>query len=206
MIEVNLFSVPTADYDAYVGKCVARARVDIKSMGVSVLEFVKGFLRDNLDNLESALSNSSLVDLINSDSAMTNLDFASIGYLLRQIGYRVEIWNVADDEENPKSIGAGTLEYNVINRNFLQHDYPTVTKLVPSESQNLAEVAGMIVEQSGLFDESKFGGVKNPFTILINNLKDEEGKLGVINSSIITKVYSLLNEMGIGIYCATSEE
>lgn len=205
MIEVNLFSVPAADYDVTVGKCVSRARFDKESMGVSVLEFVKGFLRDNLDNLESSMSNSDLVDFINSDQAMTSADFASLQYLLGQIGYKVTIWNVADDEENANSVGAGTLEYNVINHNFLQSDYPTVTKLIPTEDQNVAEVVGMIVEQSGLFDESKFSGVKNPFTILINNLKDEDGKLGKINSSIITKVYTLLDQMGINIFCATND-
>ena len=205
MIEVNLFSVPAADYDVTVGKCVSRARFDKEFMGVSVLEFVKGFLRDNLDNLESSMSNSDLVDFINSDQAMTSADFASLQYLLGQIGYKVTIWNVADDEENANSVGAGTLEYNVINHNFLQSDYPTVTKLIPTEDQNVAEVVGMIVEQSGLFDESKFSGVKNPFTILINNLKDEDGKLGKINSSIITKVYTLLNQMGINIFCATND-
>ena len=205
MIEVNLFSVPAADYDVTVGKCVSRARFDKESMGVSVLEFVKGFLRDNLDNLESSMSNSDLVDFINSDQAMTSADFASLQYLLGQIGYKVTIWNVADDEENANSVGAGTLEYNVINHNFLQSDYPTVTKLIPTEDQNVAEVVGMIVEQSGLFDESKFSGIKNPFTILINNLKDEDGKLGKINSSIITKVYTLIDQMGINIFCATND-
>lgn len=206
MIEVNLFSVPTADYDVTVGKCVSRARFDKESMGVSVLEFVKGFLRDNLDNLESSISNSNLVDLINSDQAITNTDFASIQYLLRQIGYVVTIWNVADDEENANSVGAGTIEYNVINRNFLQSDYPTVTKLIPPENQNVSDIVGTIVEQSGLFDESKFAGIKNPFTIYINNLKDENGKFGRVNSSIITKIYTLLDQMGISVFCATSEE
>ena len=205
MIEVNLFSIPTSDSDVNVGKCVSRARVDLDGIGVSVLEFVKGFLRDNLDNLEGSISNSNLVDYINSDTVMTSVDFASLGYLLTQIGYKVTVWNVADDEENPKGVGAGTLEYNIINRNFLQHDYPTVTKLVPGD-KNVAEVVGEIISQSGLFDESKFGGVKNPFTLLVNNLKDEEGKVGIINYSIITKLYSLLDQMGFGIFCATSEE
>ena len=206
MIEVNLFSVPTADFDATVGKCVSRARFDKESMGVSVLEFVKGFLSDNMDNLESAIANSDLVSLINSDQAMTSIDFASINYLLGQVGYKVYIWNVADDEENPNSVPAGTLEYNVINRNFLQNDYPTVTKLIQAENQSVSDIASMIVEQSGLFDEGKFAGIKNPFNILVNNLKDEAGKLGRVNSSIITRIYSLLDQMGINIFCATSEE
>lgn len=205
MIEVNLFSIPTSDADTNVGKCVSRARVDLNGLGVSILEFVKGFLRDNLDNLEGAISNSNLTEFINSDVTMTRIDLASLSYLLTQIGYKVTIWNVAEDEENPKGVGSGTLEYNIINRNFLQNDYPTVTKLIPGNS-NVAEVVTEIVEQSGLFDETKFAGVRNPFNIYLNNLKDEEGKVGIINSSIITKLYSLLDQMGISIFCATSEE
>lgn len=206
MIEVNLFSVSTADIDHTVGKCVSRARFDKDAMGISILEFVKGFISDNLDNLESGLKNSDLVNYIHSDQSMTTVDFASLNYLLERIGYKVTIWNVADDEENAKTVGAGTIEYNVINHNYIQHDYPTVTKFIPTEGENVAEIVGMIVEQSGLFDESKFAGSRNPFTILINNLKDEKGKLGNINSSIITKVYSLLDQMGFNVFCATSEE
>lgn len=206
MIEVNLFSIPTADYEASVGKCVSRARFDKEAMSTSILEFVKGFLRDNLDNLESAISNSDLVSLINSDTAINTVDLASIKYLLGQLGYKLTIWNVADDEENANTVASGTLEYNVINSNFMQSDYPTVTKLIPADNQNLAEIIGTIVEQSGLFDEAKFSGVKNPFTILVNNLKDENGKLGKVNYSIITKIYSLLDQMGFTVFCATPEE
>ena len=71
MIEVNLFSVSTADYNTTVGKCVSRSRFDSSSMGVGILEFVKGFLRDNLDNLESAISNSDLVDFINNSEFLS---------------------------------------------------------------------------------------------------------------------------------------
>lgn len=205
MIEVNLFSISASDVEVNVGKCVARARVDLDGLGVSIPEFVKGFIRDNLDNLESAISNSSLVDFINSNTVMTNIDFASLNYLLTQIGYLVTVWNVADDEDNPRGIGSGTLEYNIINRNFLQKDYPTVTKLLPG-NKNVAEVVNDIVTQSGLFDDSKFSGVRNPFTPLLNHLKEEDGKIGIINSSVITKIYSLLDRMGFGIFCATSEE
>lgn len=206
MIEVNLFSVSTADYNTTVGKCVSRSRFDSSSMGVGILEFVKGFLRDNLDNLESAISNSDLIDFINSDRAMTTVDFASLSYLLQRIGYKITIWNVADDEENPRTVGAGTLEYNIINRNFVQNDYPTVTKLIPADNQTLSDIVMLIVEQSGLFDKSKFAGVKNPFTILINNLKEETKKVGKINYNLISQIYTLLDQMGFSVFCAASEE
>ena len=58
MIEVNLFSVPSTDSSAMVGRCVARNRFNKDTMGVSVMEFVKGFLKENLDTLETAIGNS----------------------------------------------------------------------------------------------------------------------------------------------------
>lgn len=207
MIEVNLFSVPSSsDVDATLGRCVARARFDSEAMKVNIIDFVRGFLKDNMDNLESALSNSDLVAYINGSDSMTTVDFASVQYLLKQIGYMVTIWNVTDDEENPNGVGAGTLEYNVVNHNFLQHDYPTTTKIVPSEDKTVAEVITEIVEQTGLFDEAKFAGVKNPFTILVNNLNAEKTKTSNINASIVSQIYRLLHVMGFDIFCAASEE
>ena len=117
MIEVNLFSVPAADVDAKLGSCVARARVDIDALGSGVFDFVKGFIRDNLDNLEGSIGNSDLVQFINSDDLLTTVDFATLKYLLKKIGYLITVWNVADDEENSQGVGEGTIEYNIINHN-----------------------------------------------------------------------------------------
>ena len=44
------------------------------------------------------------------------------------------------------------------------------------------------------------------YSVSEKSLKDEDGKLGKINSSIITRVYTLLDQMGINVFCATSEE
>ena len=48
MIEVNLYSIPSQDINSMVGRCVARSRFDKEGMGVSVMEFVKGFLKNLL--------------------------------------------------------------------------------------------------------------------------------------------------------------
>ena len=47
MIEVNLYSIPAQEMNSMVGRCVARSRFDKEGMGVSVMEFVKGFLKNN---------------------------------------------------------------------------------------------------------------------------------------------------------------
>lgn len=208
MIEVNLFSVPSTDSSAMVGRCVARNRFNKDTMGVSVMEFVKGFLKENLDTLETAIGNSDLVSLINSDTiGISTKDFMSIQYCLNQIGYKVSIWNVADDEENSLGVPTGdVIEWNVIDHTFIQNDYPTTTKLMPATNQNIAEILRRVVEQSGLFNPEKFDGIKNPFSVLLGNLDKERAASGRINSSLVTQIYSLLSQMGIEIFCATSED
>ena len=205
MIEVNLFSVPAADVDAKLGSCVARARVDIDALGSGVFDFVKGFIRDNLDNLEGSIGNSDLVQFINSDDLLTTVDFATLKYLLKKIGYLITVWNVADDEENSQGVGEGTIEYNIINHNFLQSDFPTTTKLIPEEGKNLADILKDVVDQSGLFNPEKFGGVKNPFTGLVNRLSQEKETMGNINATISTQIIHTLEQMGFEIFCATPE-
>ena len=206
MIEVNLFSVPTSDVDAKYGKNVARARFDIEAMNVGIFEFVKGFLSDNMDNLEGSIGNADLVQFINGNDTMTATDYATLKYLLKKLGYLLTIWNVADDEENAQGIGTGIVEYNIVNHNFLQHDFPTTTKLNSSGDKNLADMLQDIIDQSGLFDPEKFSGVKNPFTGLLNSLNQEKENLGGINTTIATQIYNLLSQMGFEIFCSTSEE
>lgn len=205
MIEVNLYSVPAQDINSMVGRCVARARFDKESMGVSIMEFVKGFLRDNLSNFEAAVSNNELVSLINSETLLSVRDLACINYCLSQSGFMVQIQNVADDEENATGVSGETIEWNVIDYNFIQFDYPTATKIIPGE-KSIAEVLRMIVNQSGLFDSDKFAGIKNPFTDLLNNLDRIKNVSGAINPAITSRIYDLLDKMGIKVFCATSED
>ena len=91
MIEVNLFSISSADpSNSMTGRCIARSRFSKEGMGVSVLEYVKDFLRDNLDTLESAIGNADLVSIIQSDRTLTTKDFYSIQYYLGDLGYTVK--------------------------------------------------------------------------------------------------------------------
>lgn len=208
MIEVNLMSIATADANSMVGRCVARSRFSRESLGVGVMEFVKRFLSENMDTLETAVKSSELVSLINSeDTSFSTNDFMSVQYLLNQVGYKVTIWNVADDEENAVGVPSGeVIEWNVVNRNFLQNDYPTATKLMPDTTMAMSDVLKKIVEQCGLFNPDKFSGIRNPFTQLLANLEQEKRVTGRINAAITTQIYNLLSQMGIDVFCATSEE
>lgn len=206
MIEVNLYSVPAQDINSMVGRCVARARFDKEGLGSSINEFVKGFLKDNISNFESAIGNNDLVALINSDTILSTRDIACINYCLAQAGFVIQIQNVADDEENATGVPSGEMiEWNVIDRNFIQYDYPTATKIIPGD-KSIPEILRTIVEQSGLFDSAKFTGIKNPFTELLTNLDKIKNISGSVNPSITSKIYNLLDQMGISVFCATSED
>ena len=208
MIEVNLMSISTADANTMVGRCVARSRFSRETLGVGIMEFVKRFLSENLDTLETAVKSSELVSLINSDDThLSTNDFMSINYLLTQVGYKVTIWNVADDEENAAGVPSGeVVEWNIINRNFMQNDYPTATKLMPDGTMAMSDVLKKIVDQCGLFISDKFEGIRNPFTSLLNNLEQEKKVTGRVNAAITTQIYNLLSQMGIDVFCAISEE
>lgn len=207
MIEVNLYAITPNDFNSRVGRCVARNRFDQEAMGIGVIEFAKGFLKENLDKFEGGIGNNDLEDLINSDTVLSRKDMSCINYFLGKLGYKLQIQNVADDEENATGVPSGeVIEWNVIDNNFIQNDYPTATKLMPSSGTEIIGTLKMIVDQCGLFDSSKFAGLKNPFTDLITNLERIKGVTGGNNGTIIAKIYELLDDCGITIFCATSED
>ncbi len=207
MIEVNLYSIPAGDNTARVGKCLARNRFDREAMGVSVPEFVKGFLRENLDKFETGVANPELNSLINSDGILSRKDLACINYYLVQSGFMFQVINVADDEENPNGVPNGdVIEWNIIDNNFIQNDYPTATKIIPSVDQDIPTTLKQIVDESGLFDNDKFAGLKNPFSNLFTNIERIKNVSGSINATLVSRVYEALDQVGFSIFCATSED
>lgn len=195
MVEVTLISV--ANKFSQVGHFVARKRANLEMLGVSKSEFLKGFLKNNLSELETVLNNADLVRFISSDSFMTNKDFQSINFTLGEVGYIMIVGFVADDEINPTSVPSGTVEYNIIDSSFIQEDLPTITKISREVGGSIAEVLRQIISQSGLFNPNTLAGVKNPFSLYLNNIRDEESTTGTISSSLAGMVYQNLEFMGI---------
>lgn len=204
MIEVNLYSVPVDALDSRVGRCLARNRFDREAIGTSIEDFTRGFLKDNLDKIEARLGMGDLSSVVNSDEVLTRKDLACINYYLGKSGLRFQILNVTDDEENAVNVPEGTVEWNVINRNFVQNDYPTAIKIIPTAEEDIPAILRRIVDESGLFGD-KFTGMKNPFTEIFDNLKRINDLTGSISSTLVTRVYDLLDQMGIDVFCATSE-
>lgn len=205
MIEVNLYSIPVDDFNSRVGRCVARNRFDKETMGVTIEEFVKGFLRDNLDKIESKLGMGDLSEIINSEGMLTRRDLSCLNYYLNKVGLKFQIQNVTDDEENPTGIPDGAIEWNIINKNFIQYDYPTAIKILPGLEKDIPAVLREIVENSGAFKD-KFEHMKNPFTELLDNLDRIKSVSGAVNSAIVGKIYECLDQIGIEVFCATSED
>lgn len=206
MIEVNLYSLLENNVNATVGYCVDRIRFDKEARGISVMEFVKGFLKNNVSHFESALKNSDIIDFINSDFTMRTKDFASINYYLAKAGYLVQIQNVTDDEDNPVSVPAGTTEWNIIDTTFLQYDYPTTMKVIPADGMDVVEVLDKIVGQLSFFDKNTLGNVRNPLKEYVENLKKVKNLNGSASISLTTKIYDTLANLGIKIFTAQGPE
>ncbi len=206
MIEVNLFKIAQGDARASVGKCIARNRFDKESLGVTIESFVQGFLKDNLDKFEGGIGSPELVDMINSDATLTRRDISCINYYLVRLGLIVKVFNVTDDEENSTGVPAGIVEWNVIDRNFIQYDYPTSIKIIPADNVDIPAVLRQVAETHGLFDSDKFSGIKNPLTTMLDNLDNVKRVTGAISADITTKLYDILDELGISIFCATPED
>lgn len=203
MVEITLVSV--ANKFSTFGRFVARKRANLEQLGINTNEFIKGFLKDNMGDLETVLNNADIVEFINSDSFMNNKDFQSINYLLGEVGYRILVNFVADDEVNALVVPSGVTEYNVIDESFIQNDLPTVTKINRAPGDSIASVLATIVSQSGLFNPNTIPGVKNPLSILINNLKSEEAERGSISTTISGQLYLDLEYMGIKVFTILGE-
>lgn len=207
MIEVSLYSIPQgSDTNVTMGRCVDRARFDKDTLKVSVMEFVKDFLKTNASSIEPAVKNKEIISFINEDGIMTTKDFACINYWLAKSGYLVKIWNVTEDEDNPTGPSGETSEWNVIDYNFIQYDYPTTVKILPSDGMDVVEVLKQATNDIGIFDNSKFRGMANPVKDLVGQLEAAKIAMGNISSAIAGRIYDILDQVGIKIFLATSSD
>lgn len=205
MIEVNLYSITADNVNASVGRCIDRIRFDKEAVGTGIMEFVKGFLKNNLQEFEPALKNADIVNFLHGNYTMKAKDFASINYFLAKAGYLVQILNVTDDEENPTAVPADTVEWNIIDYTFLQYDYPTAIKIIPAEGMDIVKVLKQVVDQTSFFDKDTLGNVRNPLWDDITKLERIKEIKGSIEPGLTTRIYETLDQLGIKIFCATGE-
>lgn len=203
MIELSLYSVPVdSSVNVTMGRCIDRTRFDKEAMGTSVMEMVKGLLKSNMSEIDPALKNDGITDFINGDQTMTTTDFACINYWLAKAGFLVTIQNVADDEDNPTAVSPGEAEWNIVDYNFIQHDYPTAVKIIPADGMDVVEILRKITEQTNLFDTNKLGNTKNPLKIAVDQLEKVKKFMGNIEPGLSTKVYDILSQVGIKVFLA----
>ena len=176
-------------------------------MGVTIEEFARGFLKENLEKFENGIGSAELTELINSSGFFGRKDLVCVNYYLSKVGYQVKIFNVTDDEVDATGVPSGEIvEWNVIDRNFLQYDYPTAIKIIPSEGLDVPGILHQVIDQVGVFDADKFAGLKNPFTDLLNAMDAIRTTTGGVNSGITTRIYGLLDQVGIDLLCLRSED
>lgn len=205
MIEVSLYAIEPGDNYSKTGRCVARNRFDKEAMGTSVEEFVRGFLKDNFERFSS--DGREINSILEDNKFLSRMDLACVNNLLIRIGYTFIVTTVADDEENPTGVPSGdVIEWNIINLNHLQDDYPVATKIIPDLPQDFCKIFKQIVDGCGFYNEDKFSGVQNPFTPLLNSLDKQRELTGDVSSSISSKIHKLFEDHGIRIFVATSED
>lgn len=205
MIEVSLYAIEPGDNYSKTGRCVARNRFDKEAMGTSVEEFVRGFLKDNFERFSS--DGREINSILEDNKFLSRMDLACINNLLIRIGYTFIVTTVADDEENPTGVPSGdVIEWNIINLNHLQNDYPVATKIIPDLPQDFCKIFKQIVDGCGFYNEDKFSGVQNPFTPLLNSLDKQRELTGDVSSSISSKIHKLFEDHGIRVFVATSED
>ena len=205
MIEVNLYAIPAKDAGATVGRCIDRARFDKDVMNISVMEFVKGFLKTNIQKFDTAVINKEIINLINEDEVLTTKDFACINYYLIKSGYMIAIQNVTEDEENAANVPTDTIEWNIVDYNFMQNGYPTTTKITQVGGTDIISMLDKVVNGTGLFREDKFSGVKNPLKDLLTTIKKIKDLKGSVEAGPVTQIYEVLDNLGIKVFCATGE-
>lgn len=202
MIEVTLIS---ATEGSRVGRFVSRKRASLEQLGVNKNQFIQGFLRDNMDTLETVFHNPDLVNLINSDTLLNNKDIASIKYTLSTVGYQMLVTFTADDEVNSVTIPTGEVEYNIVDWTFLQNDLPVSTKESSALGGSVVPVLTKAVESLGLYSEDKFKGVNNPLSGLLRQIADDENTTGAPGAILVNRIYTILEQMGIHIYAIIGE-
>lgn len=202
MIEVTLIS---ATEGSRVGRFVSRKRASLEQLGVNKNQFIQGFLRDNMDTLETVLHNPDLVNLINSDTLLNNKDIASIKYTLSTVGYQMLVTFTADDEVNSVTIPTGEVEYNIVDWTFLQNDLPVSTKESSALGGSVVPVLTRAVESLGLYSEDKFKGVNNPLSGLLRQIADDENTTGAPGAILVNRIYTILEQMRIQIYAIIGE-
>jgi hypothetical protein len=202
MIEVTLIS---ATEGSRVGRFVSRRRASLEQLGVNKNQFIQGFLRDNMDTIETAIHNPDLVNLINNDSLLNNKDIASIKYSLSTVGYHMLVTFTADDEVNSVTVPTGEVEYNIIDSTFIQDDMPVSTKETASLGSSIVPTIKSAINNLGFYSEDKFKGVNNPLLGLIKQAEDDEKTTGAPSSTIINRIYMILEQLGIQIYAIIGE-
>lgn len=202
MIEVTLIS---STEGSRVGRFVSRRRASLEQLGVNKNQFIQGFLRDNMDTIETAIHNPDLVNLINSDTLLNNKDIASIKYTLSTVGYQILVTFAADDEVNNVSIPTSEVEYNIVDTTFIQDDMPVVTKETAPLGSSIVPVLNKIVDSLGFYSDDKFKGINNPLVGLLNQAKDDEKTMGTPSAAVVNRVYTILEQLGINIYAIIGE-
>jgi hypothetical protein len=134
---------------------------------------------------------------------MATKDLASINYWMLKAGFLVKMFNVTDDEENAEGVSPESSEWNIIDKNYLIDNLPTAIKVIPEAGTDIITVLEKVVDQVDVFNEKL--GLKNPLKESLDELKKVKEFTGRIEPGIATKIYDILDSVGVELFLAVGE-
>jgi hypothetical protein len=82
---------------------------------------------------------------------------------------------------------------------------PVSTKETASLGSSIVPTIKSAINNLGFYSEDKFKGVNNPLLGLIKQAEDDEKTTGAPSSTIINRIYMILEQLGIQIYAIIGE-
>lgn len=147
-----------------VSKLLRRTRYKINDDS-DLMKCIMGFLNDNIEIINSAFENKLIPQRIKALQSLDTDELIGLKYMLQSVGLDILYWAVADNEVNPSVITDGTVEYNIVDR---EYGFTGMTRLntkvsMPKHDMDITYLYTKISEAFHLFEGPLFENiVANP--------------------------------------------
>lgn len=161
---------------------------------------IPSYLNEIIPLIENSVMDKSLIDIIQtSGSNMTVPTFQSIRYLLsKESQLDIMFFNVPDNSPNEFDIPEGLIEFNIINKNWVEERMiPMASKFNQQSSDwQMSTVYESIMRSYQFFDKNN-GFDQNPAAQLISYVRANESTAGQAPIPVTTGLNAMFSYMGI---------
>lgn len=195
-----------------ISKLLIRSRYKINDDS-DLMKCIIGFLNQNINIIESAFENKIIAQRIKTLQSLSTEELLGLKYMLQSVGLDIFYWAVADNEMNPQIITDGTIEYNVIDK---EYGFTGMSRLntkisMPEHDVDITYLYTKINEAFHLFEGPLFETiVENPIQNDIDALQgasdidEQTGKIIVKHSQALADhANTILSYLGFDIKVIT---